>query len=211
MEIPEQYQAVKQLGYLNKGPYQFASNLPQTMVFPAPQNHQTVSCESNLWNNPAPTASNLPAFSQSLPYPTGNHASPPQPNYMPHRISTGSRASFSQSLPYPVSVDTNNVQNASYVIASVETSVPSAPSYSREELPPTIPIARPPMPSRQPSHAELELSQLQDSLLCCICEDRKKDTVFQCGHETCQSCSIQISQCPTCRQDIQVRIKRYGV
>ncbi|RHY66927.1 hypothetical protein DYB38_006826 [Aphanomyces astaci] len=47
--------------------------------------------------------------------------------------------------------------------------------------------------------------------LCFICEDRKKDTVFQCGHETCATCSSALSDCPVCRVPIQTRIHRYGV
>lgn len=60
------------------------------------------------------------------------------------------------------------------------------------------------------SRAEEELARLQDALLCPICEERKKDTVFQCGHETCQKCGEVLSHCPLCRQQIQVRIKRFG-
>ncbi|KAL4087132.1 hypothetical protein PRIC1_013032 [Phytophthora ramorum] len=69
--------------------------------------------------------------------------------------------------------------------------------------------ARPTLQHRS-SRAEDELARLQDSLLCSICEERKKDTVFQCGHETCQKCGNFLSHCPLCRQQIQVRIKRFG-
>lgn len=69
--------------------------------------------------------------------------------------------------------------------------------------------ARPTLQHRT-SRAEEELARLQDSLQCPICEERKKDTVFQCGHETCQKCAEFLSHCPLCRQEIQVRIKRFG-
>ncbi|KAE8911745.1 hypothetical protein PF005_g15959 [Phytophthora fragariae] len=69
--------------------------------------------------------------------------------------------------------------------------------------------ARPTLQHRS-SRAEVELAQLQETLLCPICEDRKKDTVFQCGHETCQKCGDFLSHCPLCRQEIQVRIKRFS-
>ncbi|GMF65001.1 unnamed protein product [Phytophthora lilii] len=69
--------------------------------------------------------------------------------------------------------------------------------------------ARPTLQHRS-SRAEVELAQLQETLVCPICEDRKKDTVFQCGHETCQKCGEFLSHCPLCRQEIQVRIKRFG-
>ncbi|KAG6611238.1 putative copine-like protein [Phytophthora cinnamomi] len=69
--------------------------------------------------------------------------------------------------------------------------------------------ARPTLQHRS-SRAEVELAQLQEALLCPICEDRRKDTVFQCGHETCRKCGEFLSHCPLCRQEIQVRIKRFG-
>ncbi|KAF1775083.1 Zinc finger, RING/FYVE/PHD-type [Phytophthora cactorum] len=80
---------------------------------------------------------------------------------------------------------------------------PSAPLFgSVESTRPTL--------QHRTSVAEEELARLQDSLLCSICEERKKDTVFQCGHETCQKCGNFLSHCPLCRQQIQVRIKRFG-
>ncbi|KAI9989374.1 hypothetical protein PInf_019653 [Phytophthora infestans] len=84
-----------------------------------------------------------------------------------------------------------------------QTTSPSAPLFgSVEETRPTL--------QHRTSMAEEELARLQDALLCPICEDRKKDTVFQCGHETCQKCGEFLSHCPLCRQQIQVRIKRFG-
>ncbi|KAG2531112.1 hypothetical protein JM16_001270 [Phytophthora kernoviae] len=70
-------------------------------------------------------------------------------------------------------------------------------------------LVRPPLQHRS-SRAEDELARLQETLTCPICEERKKDTVFQCGHETCQKCGEILSHCPLCRQEIQVRIKRFG-
>ncbi|CAI5729845.1 unnamed protein product [Hyaloperonospora brassicae] len=69
-------------------------------------------------------------------------------------------------------------------------------------------LAHPALQSRT-SRAEEELARLQDALLCPICEERRKDTIFQCGHETCQDCGKLISLCPLCRQVIEVRIKRF--
>jgi E3 ubiquitin-protein ligase RGLG len=63
---------------------------------------------------------------------------------------------------------------------------------------------------RRTSSAEIELRRMQEELLCPICEDRRKDLVFQCGHETCAKCGEQLQDCPICRQRIQVRIKRYA-
>uniref|UniRef100_A0AAV1UG03 RING-type domain-containing protein n=1 Tax=Peronospora matthiolae TaxID=2874970 RepID=A0AAV1UG03_9STRA len=69
-------------------------------------------------------------------------------------------------------------------------------------------LARSTMQSRV-SRAEEELARLQDTLLCPICEERKKDMIFQCGHETCQECGKLIALCPLCRQVIEVRIRRF--
>lgn len=63
---------------------------------------------------------------------------------------------------------------------------------------------------RRTSSAEVELARIQEELLCPICEDRRKDLVFQCGHETCGKCGELLQDCPICRQRIQVRIKRFG-
>ncbi|ETI39811.1 hypothetical protein, variant 1 [Phytophthora nicotianae P1569] len=77
-----------------------------------------------------------------------------------------------------------------------QTTSPSAPLFGSDES------TRPTLQHRT-SVAEEELARLQDSLLCSICEERMKDTVFQCGHETCQKCSEFLSHCPLCRQQIQ--------
>ncbi|TDH67093.1 hypothetical protein CCR75_008240 [Bremia lactucae] len=65
-------------------------------------------------------------------------------------------------------------------------------------------------PQHRSLRAQDELKRLQESLLCSICEERKKDAVFQCGHETCQKCADFLSHCPLCRQQIQLRIQRFG-
>ncbi|TMW56867.1 hypothetical protein Poli38472_006877 [Pythium oligandrum] len=177
MEVPEQYQVIKEMGYLSKGPYQFARNVPQVMVFPAPQNviAQSSSCSTNY-----------------------SFAQPAQHNPLP----VYSEATMAPAAEYP----------------SVSSGRPSAPTFISNgdglqtlQADTSAYASRPGMPSRQMSQAEIDLSRLQESLLCCICEDRKKDTVFQCGHETCEACASLLTQCPTCRQPIQVRIRRYGL
>lgn len=44
---------------------------------------------------------------------------------------------------------------------------------------------------------------------CCVCMDRPKDTVFQCGHQCCSVCSISMSNCHSCRARITERIKLF--
>ena len=44
---------------------------------------------------------------------------------------------------------------------------------------------------------------------CHICFERVKDTVFGCGHRTCQNCAYQLDNCPDCRKPITQRIKMY--
>lgn len=108
-------------------------------------------------------------------------------------------------------------------------SAPSAPAYApptaTEDVPVTAQVyyserqqqaAAPAFASgavqldRRTSSAEVELARIQEELLCPICEDRRKDLVFQCGHETCGKCGELLQDCPICRQRIQVRIKRYA-
>ena len=56
---------------------------------------------------------------------------------------------------------------------------------------------------------EEENQQLKDMKTCKICLDNISDTVFlPCGHLiTCGTCSVKVSQCPTCRGTIQGTIK----
>lgn len=131
MEIPEQYQCIKEMGLLEKRQYGYGIQVPFVMVFPPP-----------------PLISNV----------------------------TG--------IPTAISLS------------------PSAPELSNNG---------PVVLNRQPSRAEMDLERLQEALLCDICEDQLKDVVFQCGHETCQQCASSLTLCPTCRQPIHLRIKRYGV
>ncbi|GLE01337.1 hypothetical protein PINS_up010167 [Pythium insidiosum] len=152
MEIPEQYREIKKMRYLDRGPYQFAENVPDVMVYPTPMN----------------------AFDSAKEF------------MMPPLV-----PAFDPSAPTLTETNQRDVGGP---------------------LPPSVGMApRPGMAPRQPSHAEMELSRLQDQLLCAICLERPKDTVFQCGHETCQQCSTQISLCPACRVEIKTRIRRYGM
>ena len=58
-------------------------------------------------------------------------------------------------------------------------------------------------------HILQRYQELQDAQLCIICEENNKNMVFQCGHETCDTCAIRLVLCPTCRTPIETRIKRY--
>jgi len=44
---------------------------------------------------------------------------------------------------------------------------------------------------------------------CSICLENKKEIVFQCGHQTCHSCSERIQHCHVCRSEIQQRIRLF--
>ncbi len=45
--------------------------------------------------------------------------------------------------------------------------------------------------------------------LCAVCWERRKDTVFQCGHATCAECGDRLVACCICRQRISIRIRMY--
>ena len=53
------------------------------------------------------------------------------------------------------------------------------------------------------------LQEMEDSLLCAVCMERKKDTVFMCGHAVCSKCSEALQVCPMCRKTITRRIPLY--
>jgi hypothetical protein len=188
MEVPEQYKTIKQLGYLNKGPYQFAPNVPEVMVFPAPT--AIVPAYPVGHGDAFPIAANPNSSTNNC---GSNYSLAPAPRPAVDEAAFQGRPVDTASTPYG--------------------SAPSAPPVGDGAMFGAVGSGGRPngLMARQESMAEMELSRLQESLLCCICEDRTKDTVFQCGHETCGQCAAMVSQCPTCRQDIQVRIRRYGV
>jgi len=45
--------------------------------------------------------------------------------------------------------------------------------------------------------------------VCGICMDSKKAVAFQCGHQTCATCSTKISNCHICRKKISIRVSLY--
>lgn len=53
------------------------------------------------------------------------------------------------------------------------------------------------------------LQEMEDSLLCAVCMERKKDLVFKCGHAVCKTCSENLQFCPMCRKAITLRIPLY--
>ncbi|EQC24929.1 hypothetical protein SDRG_17187 [Saprolegnia diclina VS20] len=53
------------------------------------------------------------------------------------------------------------------------------------------------------------IALMEEATLCTICEERPKDTVFTCGHETCMTCAQQMTSCPNCRKPITARIRRF--
>ena len=52
------------------------------------------------------------------------------------------------------------------------------------------------------------LELLKTSTECCVCLTELSDTIFQCGHTTCVTCSTQLDRCPLCRDFIQSRTPR---
>ncbi|CEG39385.1 copinelike protein [Plasmopara halstedii] len=148
MEIPDQYQTIKAMNYLNRHLHRVRTDLPRVDVFPPPQsivpnNYSIVQSQSEVQQVRNTATSNTTIHAKSL----------------------------STSLSDSVNGSTMGHRKSS---------------------------------------AEEELRRLKESLLCPICEERKKDTVFQCGHETCEKCADFLSHCHLCRQQIQVRIKRFG-
>lgn len=102
-------------------------------------------------------------------------------------------------------IDSNDDNNATAVPGYPVEMAPSAPS---DDAVPVV-AARSALQHRE-SNAELALNRLQEELECGICQERRKDTVFQCGHETCRLCADLLTHCPSCRVEIHVRIKRFG-
>ncbi|KAK2559836.1 E3 ubiquitin-protein ligase MIB2 [Acropora cervicornis] len=56
---------------------------------------------------------------------------------------------------------------------------------------------------------EEKLRLLEESSQCCICTERKKNVVFQCGHGTCQYCAYRLETCHMCLKEITRKIQTF--
>ncbi|KAF1323438.1 Copine-like protein, partial [Globisporangium splendens] len=189
MEVPVQYQIIKQLGYLSRdnfsrGAYMYAQDMPSVVVYPCPLPMQpTYATQYGVYQ----PVTNHDLFAAATTVDTQ-----PPPSYQTAAASAPSA---------PSGPDEGYGSDAS--VHAFESAVPAAAAV-------VPPAAQRPSLQHRASAAELELNRLQEELLCAICEDRRKDTVFQCGHETCKSCADTLTHCPICRAQIQVRIKRFA-
>lgn len=52
-------------------------------------------------------------------------------------------------------------------------------------------------------------SSTSDNHDCPICLTNRKDMAFNCGHQTCCECGLDLDTCPICRGFIETRIKLY--
>ncbi|XP_041378188.1 E3 ubiquitin-protein ligase MIB2-like [Gigantopelta aegis] len=54
-----------------------------------------------------------------------------------------------------------------------------------------------------------KVQELEESLLCAVCMERKKDTAFLCGHAVCMICADSLKVCPFDRKPIMKKIQLY--
>ena len=54
------------------------------------------------------------------------------------------------------------------------------------------------------------LEALQAEVLCNICFEKRRDTVFNCGHTACTKCSEHLANCHMCRIQITAKIKMFA-
>ena len=64
--------------------------------------------------------------------------------------------------------------------------------------------------STQGQDLRKQLQAMEDTLLCLVCMERQKNTVFLCGHALCKQCSDSLQVCPMCRKSITKRIQLYS-
>lgn len=50
---------------------------------------------------------------------------------------------------------------------------------------------------------------ITDANQCGVCMERCKGVAFNCGHQSCEACSAQLSACPFCRTSISAKIKLF--
>ncbi|XP_013397887.1 E3 ubiquitin-protein ligase MIB2 isoform X2 [Lingula anatina] len=56
---------------------------------------------------------------------------------------------------------------------------------------------------------QAKMQEMEDTVMCSICLDRKKDLVFLCGHSACHICAQPLRNCHMCRKPITKRINLF--
>jgi hypothetical protein len=57
--------------------------------------------------------------------------------------------------------------------------------------------------------AEVQKRATLEHQSCFVCMEAPREVVFNCGHSCCAHCSIKLTNCPFCRQDISQKIKLF--
>lgn len=100
------------------------------------------------------------------------------------------------------------LQNPLTAAACAMCHTPRAPISARgapAPAPAPAPMARGPS-----DNARRELEALREERTCSVCLEKPKNTAFQCGHQTCETCAPVLRKCPICRADITSRIRLYS-
>ncbi|OQS06507.1 E3 ubiquitin-protein ligase RGLG2-like [Thraustotheca clavata] len=193
MEIPDQYHLVRQLNLMS------ASNhlqIPSVPVVPSPY---IDAAASNSFSYPGPNINSLPSY----PNPSfSSNSTSFTPSYAPNPIPKAIPV-YQPSAPVPA------VPIGPQKQCHVCTYFNPITATRCEVCTAALSTNAPRMTTPADTHLVESMHAIHEAQLCPICQDKMKDTVFQCGHETCDSCSTQISQCPICRVPISTRIHRY--
>ncbi|XP_033102784.1 E3 ubiquitin-protein ligase MIB2-like isoform X3 [Anneissia japonica] len=54
-----------------------------------------------------------------------------------------------------------------------------------------------------------KVREIEESTLCLICMENKRNVVFLCGHGTCKKCAKPLKHCPMCRKPITKKIQMF--
>ncbi|KAF0688543.1 Aste57867_19859 [Aphanomyces stellatus] len=201
MEIPEQFRAVRDLDLFHRQPTTRTS-FPPPRVLPPPEP--------------------LPAFVPMFPGPTTTNYAPQYPMQypgLPPQTSFPNQSFAPKSVPPPFQPPPPSHMAMAAPLAEVVVPCPvctfdNPATASRCHIC-DAPLAAPGVneaparPSADQDRLVHVVREMHEAQLCPICEDQKKDVVFQCGHETCTTCGDQLSLCPICRVAITQRIRRF--
>ncbi|XP_024383266.1 E3 ubiquitin-protein ligase RGLG3 [Physcomitrium patens] len=217
MEIPLQYKATVKLGILGTRRGQSPGVRPRP---PPPRVLQM----DGLGYGPSPGSPQTPSFTHmdSQKYGRSNNPQAPSSIYSEY-YSQPALSAYSQYGGYPPSFD-----SAVYPPPPAPPGYPPPPSAPSGHPPappgypppPSAPPRYPSAPAGYPSssssapapptyfHSTSGNSGERDAE-CPVCLLDKKDTAFNCGHQTCQYCAQALTNCPICRQPISRRIRLY--
>ncbi|KAL1497181.1 hypothetical protein ABEB36_008180 [Hypothenemus hampei] len=112
-------------------------------------------------------------------------------NFLTNEESSSSKAILEPCIPKPTHEDRSEV---------VQDRVKDDPTSSGKDEQSS---------SERIRYLESKIAEIEESHMCNICMEKKRNIIFLCGHGTCNRCADTLKKCHMCRKTITKRIRIY--